>query len=82
MEENKKYNEYINKLKNDEKSKKILKQKILYENNINLEEFQKKRNEMKKKEKINGGEEQSKIFNRNQVKRHLILIIILLTKNI
>ena len=66
MEENKKYNEYINKLKNDEKSKKILKQKILYENNKNLEEFQKKRNEMKKNEKINGGEEQSKIFNRNQ----------------
>ena len=48
MEENKKYNEYINKLKNDEKNKKILKQKILYENNKNLEEFQKKRNEMKK----------------------------------
>ena len=35
MEENKKYNEYINKLKNDEKNKKILKQKILYENNKN-----------------------------------------------
>ena len=66
MEENKKYNEYINKLKNDEKSKKILKQKILYENNKNLEEFQNKRNEMKKNEKINGGEEQNKIFNRNQ----------------
>ena len=42
MEENKKYNEYLVKLEQDEHDQKILKQKIMYENNKYLEEIKKK----------------------------------------
>ena len=66
MEENKKYNEFLIKLKKDEKEEKKLKQKIMFENNKNLEEFQKKRNEEKKKETIAGGDDKYKKFNENQ----------------
>ena len=38
----------------------------MYENNKNLEEFQKKRNEEKKKETIAGGDDKFKKYNENQ----------------
>ena len=66
MEENKKYSEFLAKLKKDEKEQKKLKQKIMFESNKNLEEFQKKRNEEKKKETIAGGGDKFKKYNENQ----------------
>ena len=66
MEENKIFNEFLIKLKNDEKEQKRLKQKIMYENNKNLEEYQKKINEKKKKEIITGGDDKYKKFKENQ----------------
>ena len=65
-DENKKYNEYINKLKIDEKAKKALKQTIFCESNKNLEEFLKKKNEIKNNENLNGTKEKMKKINRNQ----------------
>ena len=66
MEENKKYNEYLVKLEQDEHDQKILKQKIMYDNNKYLEEIKKKRDEIKKKEENEGRDDKYKIFNKNQ----------------
>ena len=66
MEENKKYNEFLSKLKKDEKEQKKMKQKIMFENNKYLEEYQKKRNEIRKKERLDGADDKVKKFNRNQ----------------
>ena len=66
MEENKKYSEFLSKLKKDEKEQKKMKQKIMFENNKYLEEYQKKRNEIQKKESLDGADDKVKKFNRNQ----------------
>ena len=66
MDENKQYKDYINKLEQDEREQKRLKQRIMYENNKYLEEFKKKRNGERKKEMIVGGENKLKKFNENQ----------------
>ena len=65
-DENRKYDEYINKLKINENAKKALKQKIFCESNKSLEEFHKKKNEIRNNENINGTKEKMKQFVRNQ----------------
>ena len=54
IEENKKLNEYLKKLKNDENRQKALKQKMIYDNNKFMEEFINKQKDNKKKESIDG----------------------------
>jgi hypothetical protein len=67
IEENKKLNEYLKKLKNDENRQKALKQKMIYDNNKFMEEFINKQKENKKKESIDGKNEKMRKFNKNQI---------------
>ena len=65
-EENQKYNEFLTKLKKEEREQKKLKQKLLYENNKYLEELKKKTEEDKKRDYLTGGDNKHKKFLRNQ----------------
>ena len=67
MEENKKYDEFLSKLKKDEFEQKKLKQKILWDNNRYMEEYQKRREQFLKKGKQNAQEDRNRQFNRNQI---------------
>ena len=67
IEENKKLDEYLKKLKNDENRQKALKQKMIYDNNKFMEEFINKQKDNKKKESIDGLNEKMRKFNRNQI---------------
>jgi hypothetical protein len=67
IEENKKLDEYLKKLKNDENKQKALKQKMIYDNNKFMEEFINKQKDNKKKESIDGLNEKMRKFNRNQI---------------
>ena len=67
IDENKKLNEYLKKLKNDENKQKALKQKMIYDNNRFMEEFINKQKENKKKDSIDGANERMRKFNRNQI---------------
>ena len=66
IEENRKYSEFLDKLKKDEKEQKRLKQKMLNDNNKYLEEYQKKANENKKRDSLDGGDDKYKKFLKNQ----------------
>ena len=65
-EENMKFRDFMAKLKEDEYNQKKLKQKLMYDNNKILEEYQKKRAENRKKDSLIGAGEKKRKFNTNQ----------------
>ena len=66
IEENKKYNEFLSKLKRDEYEQKKLKQKMILDSNRYMEEYQKKREQLLKRDNQNAQEDRNKQFKRNQ----------------
>ena len=66
MEENKKYDEFLSKLKRDEKEQKRLKQQIILDNNKYMKEYQKRKEQIQKKDNQNGYSHRTKMFNKNQ----------------
>ena len=73
IEENKKYNEYLSKLKKDEYEQKKLKQKMILDSNRYMEEYQKKREQLLKRDNQNAQEDRNKQFNRNQIEYNNII---------
>lgn len=66
LEEIKKYNEFLSKLKKDEFEQKKLKQKIFVDNNKYIEEYRKKKEQILRKDQQNGLDDKMKKFHRNQ----------------
>ena len=67
VEENKKYTEFLSKLKRDEKEQKRLKQKMLLDNNNYMKEYQNQKDLIQRRDNQKGSYYRDKKFQKNQI---------------